>query len=150
MSGKDVSESTEKRMVLWFQESLWKGSWFRESRMSRGWRRTLRWQWAPAVTRARRRTGRPADQTQYSRYADRGIEQMHLQYLSIFKGESLSWLILSEVGEEPPNIFLELLTVIPLKYGTFIGTKKFKHSDFLKSRGSRRVSLMLLSGKFLE
>lgn len=42
------------------------------------------------VTRARRRTGRPADQTQYNRYADRGIEQMHLQYLSIFKGESLS------------------------------------------------------------
>lgn len=45
---------------------------------------------APAVTRARRRKGRPADKTQNNKYADRGIEQMHLQYLSIFKGESLS------------------------------------------------------------
>lgn len=75
---------------------------------------------------------------------------MHAQHLPVLKGESLSRLILSDTGAEPPNIFLELLTVILLNYGTFIGARESKRFDFLKSRGSGKVSLMLLSGKLLE
>lgn len=76
MSGKDVSESTENNLVI-SGESL-KGKLVQGEQDEQRLEENAETAGAPAVTRARRRMGRPADQRQDNKYADRGIEQMHL------------------------------------------------------------------------